>query len=123
MLFHRARLDRELDEEMQLHIQLRQEKLRAEGRSEAKALLEARQRFGGALRFRELSEDIWRWRWLDDLRRDLRFAGRQLRAAPRFTLAAISLLTVGAGVALSVLHVANAARFHLLSVEDADRLV
>ncbi|HKE83378.1 MAG TPA: permease prefix domain 1-containing protein [Vicinamibacterales bacterium] len=123
MLFRGGRFDRELDEEMQLHIQLRQEKLRAEGLSDAEALRRARRRFGNSLRLREQSRDVWRWRWLDDVGRDLRSGARQLRAAPGFTIDAISLLTLGAGVALSALHVANAAQFHILAVQDADRLV
>jgi predicted permease len=104
---NRSRLDRELEREMASH----------------RAMMAEPQRFGSALRLREQSADIWGWAWLDDLGRDLRYGSRQLIAAPRFTVAAMSILTLGAGVALAVLHVANAANFHPLAVADADRLV
>ena len=79
MLFQGARFNRELEEEMQLHVQLREAKLRCEGLCERDARQEARRRFGGALRLRERSVDVWRWRWLDDLGRDL---GYRRTAAP-----------------------------------------
>jgi predicted permease len=106
-LLNRRRLQRDLAREMAAH----------------RAMMAEPSRFGSMLRLREESADAWGWTWLDDLGRDLAYGVRQLKNAPRFTIAALSLLTLGAGVALSLLHVANAARFYLYAVPDADRLV
>ena len=106
-LLNRRRLQGELAREMASH----------------RAMMAQPSRFGSMLRLREESADAWGWTWLDDLGRDLAYGVRQLKNAPRFTIAALALLTLGAGVALSLLHVANAARFYLYAVPDADRLV
>ncbi len=104
---NRHQLEQELEREMAAH----------------RAEMAEPQRFGNPLRLREESADVWGWTWLDDVGRDLRYGARQLIAAPRFTVAAVSILTLGAGVSMSVLHVANAAIFYYFTVEDADRLV
>jgi hypothetical protein len=81
-LLNRRRLERELEREMSSH----------------RAMMTEPHRFGSTMRLREESSDVWGWTWLDDVGRDLRYGARQLRAAPRFTVAAMSILTLGAGV-------------------------
>src|SRR5262245_38068662 len=123
MLLRRPRFDRELDEEMQLHLDLRRETLRAAGHSEVDARHAAERRFGSQLRLREQAAEAWGWTWLDDLIRDTAYGLRRLRRAPRFTAAAISILAVGSGASLAFLHLANAAYFHQFSVPNAAALV
>jgi hypothetical protein len=71
MLFQKRRWDRELGDEMQLHLELLQTRFKAEGLSDAEAVRVARRRFGGFLRLREASADAWGWTWLAQLRQDL----------------------------------------------------
>jgi putative ABC transport system permease protein len=69
-VFRGDRLNREIDEELQSHI----EEAIAHGRDPA----EARRAFGSAFRHRETSRDIKLVAWLESLRADAIFGWRQL---------------------------------------------
>jgi predicted permease len=107
-LFNRARLERELQEEMAIHREL---------------LGEDAPRFGSPLRVREQSQDVWGWAWWDRLVQDLTFASRVLRKSPAFTLTAIAVLAVGVGVNLAAFQVLNTIAWRPLPVKDPDSLV
>ena len=80
---HRDAFSAALDEEMQLHQEMRAEALRRTGDlAPAQASRLARRRFGNMTRLAEASRDLWSGRWLDDMSQDVRFAIRQLRRAP-----------------------------------------
>src|SRR6185437_12934231 len=85
----RGRAGAELDEEMQLHVALREARLVEGGASPAEAHYAARRRFGNRTSLRERSRDMWGLTWLDDTLTDLRFAVRRFRARPGFALATI----------------------------------
>ncbi len=90
-LLNRARLERELDEEMAAHL----DRLEPADRV----------RFGDAFRLREQSRDAWGWNWLDALVQDLRFGCRVLLGRPGHTASVVAVLAVGLGVALTVCQV------------------
>ena len=77
-LINRRRFEATLQREMQSH----------------RAMMEEPRRFGNVLRLREESRDVWGWQWLDDLVRDLRYAGRELMRAPGFSLVAVFSLAL-----------------------------
>src|SRR5947209_12556308 len=89
-VFRSERVNREIDEEMQCHIE---DAIEA-GRDPA----EARRAFGGVLQQRERSRDMKVAAWLDGLRADVVFGWRQLRKSKTSSgAAALSLaLTIGA---------------------------
>ena len=62
-------------------------------------------------------------RALDALVFDLRFALRQLRAAPAFTLVAALTLALGLGVNSAIVALVDAALLRPLPYPDPDRLV
>jgi predicted permease len=97
--------EREVDEEIRLHIDLRAERLVRDGWTPEAARVEAQRRFGALIDARpRLLEAArhrdTRMRWsdrLDGVRQDLTFALRQLRAAPWVTGAAALTLALGIG--------------------------
>jgi predicted permease len=101
-LFRRGAMQRDLDEELALHLELETEKLVDEGLSPEAARREAVRRFGGVQRHREEARDSWGVTWLDDLGRDLRVGARGLRRARGFTIVAVLTLGLGIGGALAL---------------------
>lgn len=98
-LFHRSAVDRELNDELQFHIDREAEKLRAEGVAPDDAMRRARVAFGGVENVREESRDNRGLRWIEIIYRDLRAATRSLRAQPGFT--AIAVLSLAIGICMS----------------------
>ena len=94
-LCRRTQFERDLEEEMRLHVHLRAERLGD--------LDEARRRFGNTTLLREQSRDQWTFRWLDNRVRDFIYAVRTLRKRPGFSLAAIGTLALGLGLNTAIL--------------------
>lgn len=95
----KARLDRELREEMELHLALRSEQLASAGLSPVEAAAAARRRFGNRSRLIAAAREAWGWRWLDGFGQDTRYIIRQLRRTPAFVL--VVCVTIALGVAIN----------------------
>ena len=122
-LFRRSRRVEELDEEMRLHVELRERALRAQGLAPEEAARAARLRFGNPTRLREDSEDTWGWGWLDGLGRDLRHGARSLGATPLFAAVVVLTLALGIGPNVAMFSVMNAIVLRHLPVPEPDRVV
>src|ERR1700687_2620859 len=83
------RLSREIDEELQSHIE--------EAVQQGRDPFEARKSFGSPLRQREQSRDIRVLEWLDSLRADATFGWRQLKKKKVTSGAAILSLALAIG--------------------------
>ena len=89
-----------------------------------RARLDTPARFGNATRLREDANDVWGWRWLDDLGQDLRFAARALGRGHRtFAAAAIVTLAIGIGATTAVFTILSGLLLRPLPFPHADRLV
>jgi len=106
-LFHRRRLQQELEAEMAAHREMMPS--------------DRRHKFGSTLHFQEEVADQWGWTLLDQIRQDVVYGARSLRGSPGFTLTAIAVLSLGIGVNLAAINVLQALR-HRLNVRDLGSL-
>jgi hypothetical protein len=123
MLLHRRRFDADLEEEMRLHRQLREQEQIERGLSPREAHYSAQRRFGNDLVLREESLDMWGWNWLEGLGQDIRYGLRMLRKNPGFTAVAVFVLAVGISGAMTMFGFADAALIKPLPYRDPSRLV
>jgi predicted permease len=89
--------ERDLDDELRAHVEMRAAELRAAGMSESDALREARRLFGNAASIRESARDIQVNRTLETFRQDARYGCRVLLRQPGFAATAILTLALAIG--------------------------
>jgi predicted permease len=123
MLFHRRRFDSELDEEMRLHRELREQELIDATVPPGEARLMVRRRFGNPAVLREESRDMWGWNWLEHTVQDVRYGLRMLMKSPGFTGVAILSLGLGIGANTAIFTLINNVMLKSLPVRDPEQLV
>jgi predicted permease len=119
----RSQFERDLEEEMRLHVELREERLRATGAPDEGARQAARHRFGNTLRLREESIDAWGWRWLEQVFQDMRYGLRTFRRQLTVPLVVTLTLAAGVGMNTAVFSVFEAVLLRPLPFPEPQRLV
>jgi putative ABC transport system permease protein len=107
-LRRRTRREGELEEEIGGHLAMavRERIERGEDRAEAEA--NARREFGNATLVKEVTREMWGWRWLETLLQEVGYALRQLRRNPGFSVVAVIMLGLAIGATSSIFSVAYA---------------
>jgi len=120
---YRSQFDRDLEEEVHFHIEMRREELQHEGMSPADALARARREFGSRAQMGEDTRAAWRFQWLEDFWRDLVYAARSFRASPGFAAVAILSLAIGVGANCVMFSMVEAALLRLPRVPKPQEIV
>jgi putative ABC transport system permease protein len=122
-IFRRKRAQNDLDEEIQAHLAIEERERIEAGASPADARCAARKDFGNELLVRETARDVWSWRWVEDLFRDLLYGIRVLRKNPGFATVAILTLALGIGCNTAMFSVINSVLLRPLPFHEPDRLI
>ena len=118
-----SRLDRELDEEMRLHLEQLITRLRAEGLDDTEARRRALIEFGSLQHFREEARDARGLGLLEDLGRDVRLGLRTLLRRPGFVTVVVLTVGVGVGGSSAIFGAVDGILLTPLPYPEADRLV
>ena len=123
MLVHGRQFDADLEEEMRLHLELRQQEEIRSGVAADDARAAARRRFGNPTVLREQSRTAWGGEWFEHLVQDINYGVRAMLRSPGVTLVALLSLALGIGANTAIFSLMDAVMLKSLPVKDPVRLV
>src|SRR6476469_5731816 len=100
-LIRRNAKERELEAELQFHIDEEAEERQQEGLSQADARTAARRELGNIGLVQENTRAVWGWIRVEQFSQDLRYALRTMVANPLFTVLAVTSVALGIGASTS----------------------
>ncbi|HXW55155.1 MAG TPA: ABC transporter permease [Candidatus Cybelea sp.] len=122
-LLEPGRVDQELDDELRYHIERRTEENIARGMAPEAARRDALLELRGLERTKQECQDVLPLRWLDHVRRDVRYALRMLAKNPAFTSVAVTALALGIGADTAMYTIAQGALCWDLGLDNPNEIV
>jgi putative ABC transport system permease protein len=113
----------DLDRELLSHVALVEDEHRLRGLSADQARLEARRTIGSIAYAKDLHRDARSFVWVDDARRDVRYAVRSFLRTPAFSAIAVLTIAVGVGANTAIFSVVRTVLLQPLPYAHGNRLV
>ncbi|HUE44292.1 MAG TPA: permease prefix domain 1-containing protein, partial [Candidatus Sulfotelmatobacter sp.] len=121
--FRSDKIAREIDDEIQTHIEMETDENVEGGMKPDEARQAAHRTFGNVGLAQEDSRGAWIYRWARDFAADLKFGVRMLLKNRGFSAVAVISLALGFGLNTTIFTVVNAILLHPLPVRDVSSLV
>ena len=121
-LFHKARTEQELTEEIDAYLEMLIEQKVNEGLNPAEARRAALIELGGREQVKERVRDVSAGHQLESLWRDLRYGLQMLRRNPGFTAAAVLSLALGIGANTAIFSLMDAVLLKMLPAKNPEQL-
>jgi putative ABC transport system permease protein len=122
-LIHRRAFDRDLEDEIEFHLAMRERKQQNLGLGADAARYATRQRFGNVTLLKEDTREMRTFTFFETLWQDVSFAARTLRKSPAFLAVVVFSLALGIGANSTIFSVLNTVLYRPLPYRQPDRLM